>query len=484
MKISDLLKIFDFKDARGNLDLAVEGCSSDSRHVRPGDLFFCFSGEKADGHDYALQAIKKGAVGVVAQRVIPNLPEGTPFLLVDDVRSCVGPISSTICGHPSLKLRVLGVTGTSGKTTTTYFLERCLNFLGRKAEILGSLNPTPEFPFHTTPEAPALQRRLKEFLNSGGEYAVLEVSSHAIHFGRVNGVRFEGAVLTNIYRDHLDLHKTQKEYALTKLRWLKSLCGKCPVVVNVDFPSSEECLEFLGEGVVTVSLDGKGEINGTILQTGNWGSRIKVNFPGGSVTFRIALPGEVNASNSLSAFGLLFSLGFDPEKVAIGLSILEEVKGRYKKIPSPWGASVVIDYAHTPIALEKALNFARSMGKRVILVFGCVGSGDKEKRPIMGRIAARLADLVFVTTDDPRDEDPRSTIEGIKEGLLQEGLKEGEGFFVVSDRAKAIQEAIGQSKEGDVILIAGRGHEKYQRFGKNLIYLDDEEEARKAMNLR
>lgn len=481
MKLWELVKKFELKVANGNLDAFVEGCSSDSRQIKPGDLFFCFRGEKADGHDFALDAISKGAVGVVAERKIPHLPQSTPLFIVDNVRKLAGPISSFIYGDPSLKLKVLGVTGTSGKTTTTYFLKRCLNFLGKKAEILGSLNPTPEFPFHTTPEAPALQRRLKEFYESGGEFAILEVSSHAIYFERINGVKFAGGILTNIYRDHLDLHKTQEEYALTKLKWLKTLCGKAPIVINADFPSSQECINYLGTCVLSVSLRGKGDIKGKILANGEWGSEIEVEFPEGEVNYKLSLPGEVNASNSLSAFGLLYSLGFGPKEVSYGLSLLKEVRGRYKKLESPWGSSVIIDYAHTPIALEKALSFSKSIGNRVILVFGCVGSGDKGKRPIMGAIAANLADLIFVTTDDPRDEDPLSTIEGIKEGLLQAGLEEGSDFLIVPDRSRAIQEAVKRSREGDVILIAGRGHEKFQRFGKNLVFLDDEEEARKAI---
>jgi UDP-N-acetylmuramoyl-L-alanyl-D-glutamate--2,6-diaminopimelate ligase len=484
MKLLELKDKFPFKEVRGNLDLPVEGCTSDSRRASRGDLFLCFAGEKHDGHDFALEALKNGATGIVAQREIPLLPEGTPFFLADDVRSLAGPLSSFIYGEPSRKLKVLGVTGTSGKTTTTYFLERCLNTSGQNAELVGSLNPTPEFPFHTTPEAPALQKRLKEIYQSGAEFVVLEVSSHAIHFGRVNGVEFRGAILTNIYRDHLDLHGTEEEYALTKLRWLKSVAEKGIIIVNLDFPESERCLKFLEYRAQTVSLKRKADIRGSVVESWDSGNEVEVEYPGGVVRFRLSLPGEVNVSNSLSAFGLLFYLGIDPSLIAEGLSSLREVKGRYKMLNTPWGASVIIDYAHTPIAIEKTLSFARTIGDRVILVFGCVGSGDKGKRPIMGQIAARMADFIFVTTDDPREEDPLSTIEGIKVGLMQAGLSEGKQFLVVPDRAEAIALAVRGSRKLDVVLIAGRGHEKYQRFGDRLIYLDDEEEARKAMDIK
>ena len=482
MKLRELRDKLSFKEIRGNLDLVVSGCTSDSRSVHKGDLFLCFTGERYDGHNFALDALSKGAVGIVAQREIPFLPEGTPLFLTEDVRALAGPISSLIHGEPSRKLKVIGVTGTSGKTTTAYFMESCLKVAGRDAELVGSLDPTPEFPFHTTPEAPALQKRLKEIQESNKEFAILEVSSHAIYFKRVNGIQFLGAVLTNIYRDHLDLHRTEKEYAYTKLEWLRSVAEKGTVIVNLDFPRSEECLKFLNFRAKTVSLKVDADIKGSICQSWSFGNEVEVKYPGGNVRYTLSLPGEVNVSNSLSAFGMLFFLGIDPSFLAEGLSRLKEVKGRYKTLTTPWGASVIIDYAHTPIALEKSLNFARLLGKRVILVFGCVGSGDKGKRPIMGEIAARLADLIFVTTDDPREESPASTMEGIRVGLERSGLREGREFFLIPDRSQAIALAVRGSQKGDVVLIAGRGHERYQRFGDRLIYLDDEEEARKAMD--
>jgi len=481
MKLRELKDKFFFKEVHGNLDLSVSGCTSDSRNVCQGDLFLCFTGEKHDGHDFALEALSKGAVGIVAQREISGLPEGTPFFLTENVRLLAGPISSLIYGEPSKKLNVLGITGTSGKTTTAYFIESCLKAAGKDAELVGSLDPTPEFPFHTTPEAPALQKRLKEIQKSGKEFAVLEVSSHAIHFGRINGVEFRGAVLTNIYRDHLDLHGTEEEYAYTKLKWLKSVSEKGTVVLNMDFPRSEECLKFLNFRAKTVSLVSDADIRGSICSSWNLGNEVEVKYPGGTVRYFLSLPGEVNVSNSLSAFGMLFSLGIDPAILAEGLSQLREVKGRYKMLTTPWESAVIIDYAHTPVALEKALSFARAIGKRVTLVFGCVGSGDRGKRPIMGKIAARLADVIFVTTDDPREEDPVSTMEGIKLGLKQSGLKEGKEFFLIPDRSQAIALAVKSSQKGDAVLIAGRGHEKYQRFKDRLVYLDDEEEVRKAM---
>lgn len=481
MKLSDLKSRFPWKAARGDLNVIVTGVSSDSRRVAPRDIFLCFTGEKHDGHDFALDALKKGAVGIVAQKKISFLPKDTPIFFADNVREIAGPLCSLIYGEPSRKLKVIGVTGTSGKTTTTYFLRSSLEQAGKRVELVGSLNPTPEFPFHTTPEAPALQKRLKEILDSGTEYAIVEVSSHAIHFGRVNGISFCGALLTNIYRDHLDLHQTEEEYAQAKLKWLKSVLEQGEVAVNLDFPKSKDSLEFLGKKARTYSLRERADISGRILNSDYKGSVVQASFPGGELNFQVSLPGEVNASNSLAAFTILFYLGVEPSLIAKGLSALKEVTGRYRLLVAPWGAKVLIDYAHTPVALERTLVFAQTLGKRVILVFGCVGSGDKGKRPVMGQIAGKLAHRIFVTTDDPREENPISTMEEIEVGLLSEGLKEGEQFFMVLDRREAIKKAVKSSEQGDIVVLAGRGHERYQRFKDELVYLDDEEEARRAM---
>lgn len=457
----------------------IRGCSSDSRSIGAGDLFVCFKGQRFDGHAFVEEALNNGAVGVVGERPL-SLPPGTPFFLAESTRSIAGPLASFLYNHPSQKMKVLGVTGTSGKTTTTYFLRQILMEAGKAVELVGSLNPTPEFPFHTTPEAPALQKRLSQLHANGLEYAIIEVSSHAVQFQRIAGVHFSGAILTNLYRDHLDLHGTEEAYAQTKLSFLLSLQGKGPVAINRDFPRSQLFLAACSPNAHSFSLSGEADIKGLVLSRFPQEQEMEVCFPTERRRCSIQIPGEVNFSNALAAMTLLYFLGFDPSVLARGVSQLKEVAGRYQIVNLVSGGKVIVDFAHTPMALSKLLQDVRKWGKRTILLFGCVGAGDRGKRKEMGVIAAEGADSVFVSTDDPRGEDPAQIAEEIEVGLLAAGKKKGQDYFIELDRKTAIKLAIDALGAGEVLVIAGRGHERYQRFADKFAYLDDLEEVRRV----
>ncbi len=498
MRARELLPLFPWVSVRGELGREITGCSSDSRSVAPGDLFLCFKGEHSDGHAYLAEALQRGAVAVAGEQET-ELPSEVPYFRATDSRALAGPLASLLYGEPSKKLRCIGVTGTSGKTTTTYFLREGLRACGFAAELIGSLNPTPEYPFLTTPEAPALHKRLAQLAAEGTAILALEVSSHAIHFQRIGGVRFAAALLTNLYRDHLELHGSEEAYAQVKLSFLQSVgAAGGAVLLNLDFPKSDLFLEGCAGLARTFSLEKPdADLSAHILKESATGSLLEItlpravytlpravytlpramNLPTGSLMMPVNLPGRVNAANALGAFAVIRALGMDPVAAAEGIGRLREVPGRYQMSRTARGAQVLIDYAHTPIALSQVLAFAHSQGGRVLLVFGCVGAGDRGKRPLMGQIAVQGADRVYLTTDDPRGEDPARIMADTEPGLRSGGKSPGRDYFLILDRRQAIAQALADSRPGDLVVIAGRGQETVQRFGSELVHLNDEEEV-------
>ncbi len=478
MRARELLPLFPWVSVRGELEREITGCVSDSRNVAPGDLFLCFKGEHSNGHAYLAEALQRGAVAVAGEQEL-ELPPEVPYFRATDSRALAGPLSSLLYDEPSKKLCCIGVTGTSGKTTTTYFLREGLQACGFTVALIGSLNPTPEYPFFTTPEAPALQKRLAQLAVGGAKWVVLEVSSHAIHFQRVSGVRFAAALLTNLYRDHLELHGSEEAYAQVKLSFLQSVgAAGGAVLLNLDFPKSSFFLESCHGLARTFSLERPdADLSAHLLEESATGSLVELYLPTGSLMMPVNLPGRVNAANALGAFAVLAALGMDSIAAADGIGRLREVPGRYHMSRTGRGVQVLIDYAHTPIALSRVLAFARLQGAKVLLVFGCVGAGDRGKRPLMGQIAAQGADRVYLTTDDPRGEDPAHIAADTEPGLRSAGKSLGCDYFLIIDRRQAIAQAFADSQPGDLLVIAGRGQETVQRFGSELVHLDDEEEV-------
>ena len=421
----------------------------DSRAVAPGTLFCCVPGSRVDGHEFAAAAVAAGATALLVQRFVDV---EVPQVLVDDVRAAMARMAAALHGHPSRRMAVVGVTGTNGKTTTTFFLRSVLEAAGRRAAVIGTLSGV-----RTTPAAPDLQAHLAELADEGFQAVAMEVSSHALVQRRVDGVRFAAAVFTNLSQDHLEFHGTMEDYFAAKASLFvpeRAAVG----VINADDPWGRRLLESSALPTRPFCLADAVDLD--------------VHRRGSSFTWqgrpvRLRLAGVVNVANALAAAAAARELGVDAGAVAEGLSALESVRGRNEPVDRGQPFSVLVDFAHTPDALERTLAGARQMAGegRVLVVFGCGGERDRSKRPLMGEVAARLADVAFLTNDNPRSEDPAAIIEEVRAGA--------DGLVVEPDRRAAIALALQEAQAGDVVVVAGKGHETTQVIGKETRPFDD-----------
>ncbi len=447
--------------------LAVPGVASpevtddvaDSRRVHAGSMFCCVPGERHDGHDHAAAAVEAGAVALLCER---RLPLDVPQLLVADVRAAMAPVAARVHGDPSGSIDVVGVTGTNGKTTVVSMIASVLGAAGRNARTIGTLTGA-----RTTPEAPDLQRQLAEFVADGVEAVAMEVSSHALALHRVDAVHFAVAVFTNLGVDHLDFHGTPEAYFSAKARLFEP--GRARIgVVNTDDIRGRLLVDAADGPMVPVGLADAVDLRA---------ERDGMHLIWRGVPLHVPLHGRHNVENALLAAEACRALGIDEEVIAAGLAALPVVPGRFETFSLPSGATVVVDYAHTPDALEQVLAASRDLAGdrgRVTAVFGCGGDRDRSKRPLMGEVAARLADRVIVTTDNPRSEDPDTIIAEVVAGA--DGPVE-----VVGDRSAAIRAALVGLGADDVVLVAGKGHEQGQVFADRTIPFDDRDEVRSAI---
>ena len=489
MKLGDLaLKLGVKVPGGGGVDLA--GVTCDSRAVRKGYLFACVKGESVDGHDFIQDAASRGAAAALVERDVPAV--GLPLLKVPDVRAVLSLAAAEIYGRPSEKLVVVGVTGTNGKTTTCALCESIIRAAGGEPGVVGTVN----YRFagrvlparNTTPEAAGLQELLAQMVTAGCTHAVLEVSSHGLDQGRVKEIEFDVAVFTNLSRDHLDYHGTMDKYLSAKAELFASLGGSArkarqkAAVLNADDPASGRLAEKTSARVITYSVAGEADVAASNVRLRAGGTVFSLHTPVGTAEVALRLLGAFNVSNALAAAGFGIAEGLDLDVIVRGLAEAPPVRGRLERVPGTASGlcpTVLVDYAHTPDALEKVLKTCREFADgRLICVFGCGGDRDRGKRPKMGEIAARLADRVIVTSDNPRSESPLSIIEMILEGI---GRAEGVDYAVIPDRETAIFSAVESAGRGDVVLIAGKGHETYQLMGKTVVPFDDVEVARRAL---
>lgn len=435
----------------------------DTRQVRPGALFCCVPGAHVDGHDLAADAVARGASALLVERPVAA---GVPELLVPSVRDALGPVAAAFWDHPSLAMHVVGVTGTSGKTTTTHLLAAIFEAAGWSTEVIGTLSGA-----RTTPEAPELQERLAGARDGGRSAVSMEVSSHALALGRVRATHFEVAVFTNLSHDHLDFHRDLEDYFEAKAQLFTPAYADA-AVVNVDDPRGRELLAR-----ALVPTEGYGLVDASDLEVGSTSCRFR--WRGEQV--QVPLGGRFNVSNALAAATAAARLGLTPAVIAAGLAAAPPVPGRFEPVEEGQPFAVLVDYSHKPGALAGALEAAReaAVGGRVILVFGAGGDRDASKRPEMGEVAARLADRVLLTSDNPRGEDPLAIIDAIRSGMTS-----AVDCTVEPDRATAIALAVGEAGPGDVVLIAGKGHEAVQVIGDRTVPFDDREAARTALRLR
>ena len=471
---------------RGNAETPVSSISVDSRRIEPGALFVCLRGAHADGHAYAAAAVTAGASAVLAEREV-EIPPGAPLALVSDTLPALSASAAELYGRPSDDLTVIGVTGTNGKTTTTRFLESIMAAAGTPFGLIGTLGArligTFDTPMpNTTPFAHELQRLLALFRDAGARGAIMEVSSHALVQHRVDDVDFDVAVLTNITQDHLDFHQTFEAYRAAKARLFEDVTRggrKNPGVrvINLDDPEGRRLAMTSGRTLTYAVHDADAVLQAVDVVVEQDGSTFSVPALR-PAPFTVRLPGPFNVANALAAIAAACALDVDVEAIAEGVENLSDVPGRMSRVAAR-DLGVYVDYAHTPDALRNVLTAARALTSgRLISVFGCGGDRDAAKRPIMGAIARELCDVAIVTDDNPRSEDPAAIRDAIVFGM--HGARGGE-FEIVADRAAAIDRAIGLAQDGDVVVVAGKGHEPYQLVGDLVLPFSDVAVAREAI---
>jgi UDP-N-acetylmuramoyl-L-alanyl-D-glutamate--2,6-diaminopimelate ligase len=451
----------------------VTALAYDNRLVTPGTLFFCVPGFTRDGHDYADDAIARGAVALVVQR---PLGLGVPEILVDDVRAAMAPAAAALAGDPTARLTTVGITGTNGKTTSAFLLRSLLEAGGRATGLLGTVTAIVGGEQHavarTTPEAIDLQRTFADMLAAGDDAVVMEVSSHALSLHRADAIHWSAALFTNLTQDHLDFHPDMEDYFLAKRRLFEA--GPEIAVINVDDPYGARLARDFPQAI-RIGLDAPdAQVRTTAIEGDAGGSAFVVD----GLALRTTLPGRFNVLNALGAVVVARELGVDDAAIASGLAAAERVPGRFEPVDEGQPFAVFVDYSHKPDALEAVLRTARGLTRgRLIVVFGAGGDRDRGKRPLMGRAAAEHADVAIITSDNPRNEDPEAIMAEIARGAPEAEL--------VVDRHAAIERAIALAASGDVVVVAGKGHERYQEFENGrTVPFDDVAVAREALRAR
>lgn len=478
--LAQLMGAIEDATLNGDSSVTVSGISLDSRQVIPGDIYVCIPGFTADGHDFAESALKSGAIALAVERY---LPFDVPQLKVENTRRSVGYLAAELYDYPSKELTLVGVTGTNGKTTVTHLVEKIALQAGEKTGIIGTLGANiagRDLPGnHTTPESTDVQKLLKEMVRENVQMAVMEVSSHALDLGRVNGCEFSSAIFTNLSQDHLDYHKTMEEYLKAKsllFSGMDSKDKKQVAIINIDDSSAEYIMNKTTCSIVTYAVDSPADYKAENIKLSDQGVEFEVKYGGSTVKVFYRTPGKFSVYNALAAFAWGISSGYPENIVVDALAGIGGVPGRFQSIREGQPFLAIVDYAHTPDGLENVLGTAREITSgRLITVFGCGGDRDKTKRPLMAEAASRWSDYLVVTSDNPRSEEPNSIIADILPGIRDVE------FTVIEDRRAAINHACNIADTGDTIVIAGKGHETYQIIGKTTIHFDDREEVRNAL---
>ena len=489
MILSELIEGIEVNTLRGSSGLNISGISIDSNKVQEGFLFVALKGEKTDGHKYIGQAVTKGAAAVIAEKT-PDAPyERVTVIEVPDSRVTLAGVSANYYAHPSKELSLVGITGTNGKTTVTYLLESIWRQECLRSGIIGTVdyrfgdNTTESLM--TTPESLDLMRMLREMRNSGVEIVAMEVSSHALDKKRVIGCHFDAAVFTNLTQDHLDYHGTLEDYLNAKRTLFTEVLKRSDKeekfsIINLDDPYGDDIRQQAPGEVITYSAhDRSAAVYAETYEITGEGISARINTPGGSLDINSELFGAYNLSNILAAAATAVSLGSSMDNIEKGLSRIAAIPGRLEGVQNTLGFKVLVDYAHTPDALENVLRAARPLtAGNLILVFGCGGDRDRGKRPRMAAVVQELADVAYVTSDNPRTEDPQAIVEEILRGFRPQAAK---SVRVDVDRRRAIARAIAEADPGDTVLIAGKGHEDYQIVGDEVLPFDDAIVARECL---
>ncbi len=478
MRLSELMSGLGLAGPLNN-DPQITGISYDSRRVVPGDLFVAVPGFHADGRRFVPAALANGAVAIVAEDGPGVLAEQAPVLTVPSARAALARLASIFYDRPSLKMRVIGVTGTDGKTTTSHLISAVLEAAGYRTGITGTvgLKIGDRFisnPYHqTTPESLEIQKALAEMVEAGTGYAIIETTSHGLALNRVDECHYDAAVFTNLTSDHMDFHTSRDDYLSHKAKLFASLGSAASkgipktAILNADDPASEHLALVSPVEPLTYGIDASADVRARDLSPAGWRTAFTLTTPDGEGQVKLPLIGRFNVYNSLAAASLGLSQGVDLKVIKEALESFTGVPGRMERVDAGQDFAVLVDFAHTAGALEVALASLRTHCKgRLMVVFGCPGERDRTKRPIMGQVAARLADFLVLTSDEPRSEEPLEIIREIESGVKSAGKSEGRDYLVIADRREALSEALGRARAGDVVLLAGKGHEE------SIIYKD------------
>ena len=479
MKLSELLNGIEIKKCTADLNMEIGGVCYDSRKAKSGDLFVAVVGYESDGHRFIDSAVKGGASCVLCQRE----PEcDVPYVIVDNTRLGLAVVSANWFGRPADKLKMIGVTGTNGKTTTTNLIKSMLEtvfgckvgLIGTNCNMIGDVELETE---RTTPESYEIQELFAKMVDAGCEYAVMEVSSHALYLDRVAGVQFKLGIFSNLTRDHLDFHKTMEEYGKAKA----ILFRQCDIgIINIDDEYAQMMMDNATCKIFTYSCDNtEADLSAKNVELRPDGVRFAALMTASLERVRLGIPGKFSVYNGLAAMAALINLGVDIHDAAQALSKCHGVKGRVEVVPTGGDYTIIIDYAHTPDALENVLNTLNGFKTgRLVALVGCGGDRDKTKRPIMGKIATDMADFTIITSDNPRTEDPAAIIQDIVAGITAPKRS----YKVIENRREAIGWAIRYHRPNDIILLAGKGHETYQIIGKTKHHFDEREVVREYLN--
>lgn len=486
-KVYEIADLIEDAVVVGDKNAVCSTLERDSRKAKNGTLFAAIKGANFDGHDFLEDVAKKGATAVISEKNFTP-PENMTLIQVPNLQDSLKKIAPFFHDFPAKSMRIIGITGTNGKTTTSFLIRHILREQGYKIGLIGTIQIMIEEEViktsNTTPDIIELQNILEKMKNSGVDYVVMEVSSHALAEGRIAGIEFDTAVFTNLTQDHLDFHKTMENYRDAKAKLFKILTkdatkeNKC-AVINIDDPAGEFMLNAVKCRHIRYGVDKNADIRATDVNTSSRGASFTLSGQNFSLPMDINLAGRFNVYNALAGIGVCLAEGVKIDDIKTALKNFQRVHGRFERVGGK-NISVIVDYAHTPDGVENALKTARDIAQnRVIAVFGCGGDRDKTKRPIMGRIAAKLADIVIATSDNPRTEDPQSILSDV-----MVGVKENIGDKIcesILDRKTAIYRAVELATDGDIIAILGKGHENYQILNTGRIHFDDGEVARDAL---
>jgi UDP-N-acetylmuramoyl-L-alanyl-D-glutamate--2,6-diaminopimelate ligase len=484
MQLADLIQRLSAKSIQGSVDREITGIRYDSRRVRPGNLFVAVRGASFDGHSFIEQAVEKGAVAVVGEQ--GALSQRATAIVVSDSREALAQLAAAFFGYPSRKLKIIGVTGTNGKSTTTFLIKHLLERANQSTGLIGTVQyevGERRLPAaRTTPESLDLQELLSQCVEAGCRNVVIEVSSHALSQGRSSEIEFDVGAFTNLTQDHLDFHQGMKDYFQAKARLFEGLRRSSKkdrkAVINIDDPYGQQLVGRFGRDlpIITYGMGARAEFRASDFKVEMNGTSYRLDAKDKSYLVRLPLIGRFNIYNSLAALAAACAVGLDIRSAVLALAKAPQIPGRLEAVPAKRKFQVFVDYAHTEDALLNVVKTCRDLNpNRLILVFGCGGNRDRKKRALMGSVADQYVDYAFITSDNPRKEDPEAILRDVEAGF------EHKNYEKIVDRKEAISRAIAMAQPRDIVLIAGKGHEKYQEFGDHIVPFDDVEIAGRAL---